>query len=210
MQQAEDVSVHTFYLVRHCHAAGSEPDASLTKEGERQAQELAAWFMERGVRIRRIISSPLVRAVQSAIPLARWASVPVETDERLRERVLSVPPVSDWRGPTVASFANPDLCLPGGESGRQAAERALAVLEGVLTPQQEASDLGATVLMTHGQPLAQLLGHFDTAFGFDAWLALTNPDVYRLHFALGAVSQPERVWQTEPLQKDSKRANSTR
>ena len=191
-------AVQTVYLVRHCRAASSGgPDAPLAEEGERQARALARWFTDRGVRVRRVVSSPLTRAVQSATPLARWAGVPVETDERLRERILSATAVPDWRGPTAASFADPDLCLPGGESGRQAADRALAVLEEALK-QAKASGhgRGALVLVTHGQPLAQLLGRFDPAFGFDQWLALTNPDLYRLRFAAGEAPRPERVWQT--------------
>lgn len=195
--EEQESSVRTVYLVRHCHATGGGPDAPLTEEGERQAQALADWFRDRVVRVRRIVSSPLTRAVQSATPLARWAGLPVETDERLRERVLCATPVPDWREPTIASFADPDLYLPGGESGRQAADRALAVLEEDLK-QAKASEYGegAVVLITHGQPLAQLLGRFDAAFGFDEWLALTNPDLYRLRFAAGETPRPERVWQT--------------
>jgi len=29
-----------------------------------------------------------------------------------------------------------------------------------------------------------------------SWLALTNPDLYRLRFAAGEAPRPERVWQT--------------
>ena len=52
------------------------------------------------------------------------------------------------------------------------------------------------MLVTHGQPLTQLLARFDAAFGFVAWLAMTNPDIYRLRFIPGGVPRPERVWQT--------------
>lgn len=185
------------YLVRHCRAvAGGGANAPLTEEGERQSQALAEWFRGRDVRVERIISSPLLRAVQSATPLARWAGVPVEADDRLRERVLAAPPVSDWREPTIASFADPDLCLPGGESGRQAADRALAVLEEALNQGKQGKTDGTLVLVTHGQPLTQLLGCFDPGFGFEEWLALTNPDMYCLRFAPGTTPKPERVWQT--------------
>ncbi len=170
----------------------------LSEEGEKQAQVLLEWFRVHDVPVQRIISSSLLRAVQSVTPLANWAGVPVETDERLRERVLSGAPLSDWRGPTIASFADPDLCLGGGESGRQAADRAFAVLEAaVLEATMEGqSCAGAIVLVTHGQPLTQLLGRFDPAFGFDAWLSITNPDIFRLRFIPGTVPRPERVWQT--------------
>jgi 2,3-bisphosphoglycerate-dependent phosphoglycerate mutase len=173
----------------------------LSEEGGRQALALLEWFQVHNVPVQWIISSPLLRAVQSVTPLAHSANVPIETDERLRERVLSGTPLPDWREPTIASFADPDLCLEGGESSRQAADRAFAVLETALTEATAAtmegqSGAGAIVLVTHGQPLTQLLGRFDPAFGFDAWLAMTNPDIYRLRFIPGTVPRPERVWQT--------------
>jgi 2,3-bisphosphoglycerate-dependent phosphoglycerate mutase len=204
VSEGQKQPLRTVYLVRHCHATGGGSDTALSEEGERQALALLEWFRVRGVPVRRIISSPLLRAVQSVTPLAHWADVPIEADERLRERVLSGTPLPDWREPTIASFADPDLCLEGGESGRQAADRASAVLEAALTLAQAAeattegqsSSEGAIVLVTHGQPLTQLLGRFDPAFGFDAWLAMTNPDIYRLRFTPGTLPRPERVWQT--------------
>ena len=56
------------YLVRHCQATGQEPDAPLTELGKQQAIALADWLSE--VPIGRIISSPFIRAYQSAIPLS--------------------------------------------------------------------------------------------------------------------------------------------
>jgi 2,3-bisphosphoglycerate-dependent phosphoglycerate mutase len=43
------------YLVRHCQAAGQEPDAPLTAMGQQQAIALAGWLCN--VSIGRIISS---------------------------------------------------------------------------------------------------------------------------------------------------------
>jgi 2,3-bisphosphoglycerate-dependent phosphoglycerate mutase len=181
------------YLVRHCRAEGVGPDAVLSEEGARQAEALAEWFAGQGVHVRRIVSSPLARAVQSATPLARWAGVSVETDARLRERLFSPTPVPDWRERTAASFADPDLCLPGGESSRQASDRACAALEDALEHGERGS--GVTVLVTHGQPLAQLLDRLGLEFGFEDWLGMTNPDVYHLRFAAdGRTGRPERVW----------------
>lgn len=189
--------IRTVYLIRHCRAAAGGANQPLSEEGERQALALLQWFQVHDVPVQRIISSPLLRAVQSVTPLADWANVPIETDERLRERVLSGTPLSDWREPTIASFADPDLCLEGGESSRQAADRAFAVLETALAEMtMEGQSAGAIVLVTHGQPLTQLLRRFDPSFGFDAWLAITNPDIFRLRFVPGIVPRPERVWQT--------------
>lgn len=80
-------------LIRHCETTGQEPDAPLTATGRRQAETLARRLEEVG--IERVVSSPFVRAVQSASPLAERLGLPVETDPRLRERTLGSGPVSD-------------------------------------------------------------------------------------------------------------------
>jgi 2,3-bisphosphoglycerate-dependent phosphoglycerate mutase len=171
--------VRTFYLVRHCQASGQAPDAALTAAGLRQADALAGLIAPLGVE--RIVSSPFRRATQSAMPLATRTGLSLETDARLCERVLTAAPREDWRELLRASFAAPELAAPGGESGRAAAARALAVLAAA-----RHAPARSTVLVTHGNLLAILLGQIDPSFGFEAWERLTNPDVYRLRLPDGA------------------------
>jgi phosphohistidine phosphatase len=73
------------YLVRHAKAAPGEPDElrRLTPAGEERARELGTRLAADGVRPAVILSSPLVRARQTADELGRALGVPVETDERL-------------------------------------------------------------------------------------------------------------------------------
>ncbi|HEX6605825.1 MAG TPA: histidine phosphatase family protein [Chloroflexia bacterium] len=160
------------YLVRHCQAAGQDPDSPLTPEGTAQAAALAR-FLGRPP-VDRIVSSPFLRARASIMPLARHLDLPIEIDQRLAERVLAGPdPLPDWRDHLRAGFADPDLCLPGGESSRTAQARGVAALRDILDhPAQH------TVIVTHGNLLALLLQHFDGAYGFEAWQRLTNPDVF--------------------------------
>jgi 8-oxo-dGTP pyrophosphatase MutT (NUDIX family) len=79
----------TAYLVRHGRAgsrsAWTEDDEArpLSKRGRRQAERLVEAF--RGVEVRRVISSPFVRCVQTVRPLALDRGLPVETSEALRE-----------------------------------------------------------------------------------------------------------------------------
>ena len=56
------------YIVRHCKAAGQQPEAALTANGRLQAVQLAEQFA--ALPIERIISSPFLRAKQSIAPLA--------------------------------------------------------------------------------------------------------------------------------------------
>lgn len=68
-----------------------------------------------------------------------------------------------------------DLSFQGGESSREAMNRAIEVVEEILK-----SDIQNTILVTHGNLMALLLKHFDDQFGFETWANLTNPDVYLL------------------------------
>lgn len=154
-------------LIRHAKATGQAPDAPLTPEGAEAAARLADTLAEAG--ITRIVSSPWRRAVDTARPLAARLGLEVGTEGRLTERVLSGADLPDWMTHLEASFADPDLALPGGESGRVARARILAALAEARDPG------GVTAVFTHGNLLALALG-LDHA----GWAGLRNPDVWRL------------------------------
>ena len=182
------------YVVRHCKAAGQEPEAPLTPEGEQQAHSLADFLsgQQAGALadfladqpIDYIVSSPFRRAQATIAPLAERLGLPVHLDDRLGERVLSAGPLPDWQERLHASFADPDLTLEGGESGRAAMARASAAVDAV-----QATGAQAPVIVTHGNLMALLLRRFDERFGFEAWAALTNPDVFVIE---GATVR--RIW----------------
>ena len=175
------------YLVRHCKAAGQEPDSPLTIDGASQAVALAQ-FLGR-LPIDRIVSSPFWRARASIMPLARRLDRPVEIDARLAERVLAGPaPLPDWLDRLRASFTDPDLCLPGGESSRTAQARGVAALHDILI-----HPATHTVVVTHGNLLALLLQHFNPGYGFAAWQRLTNPDVFAVDVQEDAATVT-RIW----------------
>lgn len=73
------------YLVRHAEAAGGEPDElrPLTAAGREQARSLGVRLREEGVRPDAILTSPLLRARETAELLARELGVVVQPDERL-------------------------------------------------------------------------------------------------------------------------------
>lgn len=79
----------TVYLVRHA-AAGTRNDGDPTDHerpldatGHAQAEKLAAWL---GLEpVRRVLSSPYRRCVQTVEPLAKQLDLDVEIDERLAE-----------------------------------------------------------------------------------------------------------------------------
>ncbi|KGI84395.1 hypothetical protein JY98_11335 [Exiguobacterium mexicanum] len=162
----------TFYLIRHCSATGQEPDAPLTEAGEQQALALADFFQD--VPVDRIISSDYTRAIASITSLAASKQLTIETEPKLRERILSLEPRDDWFELLRHSFTDASFRLSGAESGQDATDRILSVINHL-------NDVtGTTILVTHGNLLALLLQHVDNCFDFDTWRTLSNPDVYRL------------------------------
>ncbi|MDM5197765.1 histidine phosphatase family protein [Fictibacillus enclensis] len=170
--------------VRHCKASGQERNAVLTKEGIAQSQKLKAFLMMKP--IDRIISSPFVRAVDTIEPLAHFKNLPIETDERLGERILSSMDLPDWLDHLEYSFTNFEAVLEGGESSQRATDRVSELIRDI-----QASPDQCTVLVTHGNLLALLLRTFDERIGFSDWKQFSNPDVYEIVLDEGRV---QKIW----------------
>ncbi|MEX1358258.1 MAG: histidine phosphatase family protein [Gaiellaceae bacterium] len=73
------------YLVRHAEAAPGEPDElrSLTPEGRRQARHVAERLAGSDPPPAAVLCSPLLRARETAEPIARALGVEPDPDERL-------------------------------------------------------------------------------------------------------------------------------
>jgi 2,3-bisphosphoglycerate-dependent phosphoglycerate mutase len=170
------------YLIRHCSSSSQHPDAPLTADGEAQAMALADDLAD--LAFAKIVSSPYARALATAAPLAARTGVPVVKDERLVEFRLSPEPnLVDWQTHLRASFEEPDLALPGGESARIAAVRARAAVDAATAHAD-----GPVAIVTHGRLMSLLLTSFGQPFGFEDWRGLSNPDVYRIG------TRVERLW----------------
>jgi 2,3-bisphosphoglycerate-dependent phosphoglycerate mutase len=178
----------TIYLIRHCQTTGQETDAVLTAEGEKQAEKLADFLSD--ALIARIVSSPFVRAIQTITPLAHRLHLQIETDPRLQERVLSDSDLPNWRENLCQTFEQLDLRFPGGESSREAMQRASAVMQDIL----HQKPTGATAIISHGNLSTLLLKHFDATMGFSTWENMTTPDVFCLQLG-EAGARITRIWQ---------------
>lgn len=174
-------------LVRHCEAAGQEPDAPLTETGRRQAQELASFLL--AFPIDAFVTSAYLRAQQTAEPLAGLLHLGVEVDSRLNERVLTPYPIDNWREVVRDSFADPDLRAPGGESANDVLRRAWPALENWLSGSAE-----LPVVITHGNLLSLVLHSIDPGFGYAGWENLSNPDVYRVCVEGDGAMGFRRLW----------------
>ena len=126
------------FLVRHAESAsnvegrlcGIPPGHGLTARGRAQAEAAARQLLGRGVRPGRIVASHLLRAIETAQPLARATGLRVEVDEDLREVRFGA-----WAGLSSAQLAgdagfrawcaDPDSCPP--PSGERMSEVAWRV-----------------------------------------------------------------------------------
>lgn len=86
----------TIYFIRHAQSEAnlkdilaSRQDFPLTEKGRADAQAIAAEFKEIAA-LDRIVCSPLLRAQQTAEPIAKAFGLTVETDERIIEQDLGV------------------------------------------------------------------------------------------------------------------------
>ncbi len=95
----------TFYLIRHAAndtlgktLVGWTPGVHLNAEGHQQAERLAEYL--EGEPIQQILSSPLERAVETALPLARRLGLEIQTRHELGEVQFG-----DWTGQSFEALA---------------------------------------------------------------------------------------------------------
>lgn len=82
----------TVHVMRHGHVHnpdkvlyGRLPGFRLSETGEQMAQEVADYLRREGHEVGQVIASPLLRAQQTAVPVAAAFGLEVATDERLIE-----------------------------------------------------------------------------------------------------------------------------
>jgi phosphoserine phosphatase len=158
----------TVYLVRHgvtdWHSAGrvlGQRDVGLNAEGIAQAGRVADALT--AASISEVISSPMVRAVQTAELVAERLKVGVARDPRLTDFR-----VGKWEGMTYSEvsasaeyqrfLANPlSERIPGGEDLSQIRERSVAAIEQAL---EDAPAGESIAIVTHAGIVRVLLAHY--------------------------------------------------
>ena len=161
--------------------AGSRSDVPLTEVGVQQAAAAAKRLATADLGV--IVTSPLLRTVQTAQEVAAVTGAAVVTDDGFRETDFG-----DWEGLTFAEvrerwpaeatawLADPQVAPPGGESFADVSARVTAALHRVL-----ADRVGQTVLIvSHVTPIKTLVA---------AALLAPPPALFRMHLDLAALSQ---------------------
>ncbi len=153
-------------VARHGQAEYESPEmnesgGSLTALGREQARELGERL--RTEKVAAVICSELSRAVQTAEIAAAVLGLPVRVRERLHEYppgdLLGHPADREFQSAMARSWLSGDLSVgvPGGETGRETADRVLAVLDGIADEHR-----GETVLVvSHGGVILALWGAID-------------------------------------------------
>ena len=187
-------------LVRHGQSRGNaelrfggHSPTPLSELGHRQAEATARALVKE--RVTALYSSDLLRAVQTAEPLARATGLDVTRTAALRERS-----VGQMEGLTFeeAAAAHPDEyaallrrdfehVLAGGESYRQLLDRAAAELDRAV----EANRGGAVALFSHTGTICilalHLMGALDAPALKPVWLSSSNCGVTRFTIEHGGL-----------------------
>ena len=156
-------------------------DVPLTDVGAQQAAAAAKRLASADLGA--IVTSPLLRTVQTAQAVAAVTGVPVVTDEGFREtdfgawEGLTFAEVQErWPAEVTAWLADPEVAPPGGESFTDVSARVTAALDRVL-----ATQAGQTVLIvSHVTPIKMLIA---------AALLAPPAALYRMHLDVAALCE---------------------
>lgn len=155
------------YLVRHGESEwnlarliqGQISYPRLTRLGRRQAHTAAlAVDADAGFGVTSVVTSDLVRAVQTGMIVAGALGAALRVDRRWREQAFGQLEGLDYEASALALATAPDMIAIGGESDSEVAGRAVAAL-GDLNPS------AATVVVTHGDTIRCLLTHLGIMVG---------------------------------------------
>ena len=156
-------------------------DVPLTDVGRQQAAAAAKRFAPAGLDV--IMTSPLLRAVQTAHEVAAVTGAAVVTDDGFREtdfgawEGLTFAEVRDrWPAEVTAWLADPQAAPPGGESFTDVSARVTAALHRVLADR----DRQTILIVSHVTPIKTLVA-----------TALLAPPaaLFRMHLDVAALSE---------------------
>ena len=157
----------TIYLIRHATndtvgriIAGRSAGVSLNAEGLRQAERLATRLARESIQI--IVSSPLDRAVETAVPLAKRLGLDVQISEALTEldygdwtkqkleQLNAVPKWQQWN-----SFRSGHR-IPNGEMMVEVQARIVAEIERLRDQYPEQG----VAIFSHGDPIRSAIAYY--------------------------------------------------
>lgn len=177
----------TVYLLRHAESQADphipERDWPLTARGRLQSQRLKTHLAPLAIDL--IYSSPYARAVATVTPFAQATGRVIQRVEELRERKLTPGSVENWLELVKQSWQQFDFAFPNCESSAQCQARMVRTL-GHLVQAQAGKVL---LVSSHGNAIALYLHALDPSYGFENWVTMRNPEVFRIY-----CNGPDPVW----------------
>ena len=179
------------FVVQHGEKHRIDGDPSLTDTGRAQAKSVAAFFRERGT-VTAVYTSPLLRAIETAAPIAHESGVPVRVDDRLQERMNWTtdqwPELDDFLDEWHRATTDRGYQPRSGDSSFGTAERMVAFLSDI-----QLSPPGVEVVaVSHGGATVDLLR---TLIG-DTRLSRIAPSVMQEGVPPAAITSLEWTGQT--------------
>ena len=158
-------------LIRHGESEGNRdrvftrtPEVPLTEAGRAQVRRAAEWVAGR-YRPAGVVSSPFLRARQTAAVLAEWLALPVRVEEDLREQSYGELAGQPYAVLRDASDYDPERYWlwrpPGGETLAEVAARAGPALDRVAA----GAPGDDVVVVSHGGVMMALWRHVTGAWG---------------------------------------------
>ncbi|NUT20639.1 MAG: histidine phosphatase family protein [Hamadaea sp.] len=147
------------YLVQHAEKQSEPGDPPLTDRGREQAIRTAELLRQHNVCA--VYSSPLIRAMQTAQPIAEAVGVEVRPDRRLAERMNwdGRQPLAEFLAEWERATRVRDFVPSSGDSSHRTAARMIAFLQSVTEAR------GPVVAVSHGGATSDMLR---TLLGDDA------------------------------------------
>jgi 2,3-bisphosphoglycerate-dependent phosphoglycerate mutase len=183
------------YFVRHAispFTLGKEKERGLSEQGKQDAHKVAQLLIVEDINV--IASSTYTRAIETVKVLAYQSNIPILEFEELRERPIASLEYEvaehELLDAIEKSFEDIDYCLIGGESTREAQDRAIPIIKRLLTEYE-----GKKIAIgTHGNIMTIIMKYFDNNYGNEFWKQTTKPDIYQLEFEGNKLNTVERIW----------------
>jgi 2,3-bisphosphoglycerate-dependent phosphoglycerate mutase len=170
--------MHSVYLIRHgkSELGGVDAERGLEPEGHVHAKQIADRLVAVTPPVKALYVSPFRRAELTMEPLAKRLGLPVAVADEFREKHMSDGPIADMQQARRHMWEDFDFRLSGGETNAEAQVRATAALKKI----QAVHPDEAVAVVSHGTLMGLILNTYDPRFGYEEWLAITMPDIFRI------------------------------
>ena len=171
----------SIYLIRHGKASleGTDRERGLTEEGIEHAKQITNILKGLTPKISRIYSSPFRRAILTIEPFAQLTGLELKIVEELREKKTGEVSDKNLNEEKRKMWQDFNSKLPGGESSKDATDRALRALDLI---KNEMNEGASAAVQSHGTLIGLILHYFDPNFGFEQWKSMTMPDIFQIDF----------------------------